>query len=135
MNDENDDKVIQSIDRKGTYKVPDERVDCVVDIYSAGILLFMMMLKTKPITDVEMIAAIAALKNHRELPEEWNHYPQWQLRLGCSNHYQCHLTLASPTSLLCVPPHHTIYCLYVFIFTIIDSFDETLCAESAEHCL
>ncbi|CAB4303419.1 unnamed protein product [Prunus armeniaca] len=54
-------------------------VDCVVDIYSADILLFVMMLKTKPITDVEMVATIVALKNHEELPEEWNHYLQWQL--------------------------------------------------------
>lgn len=40
-------------------------VDCVVDISSAGILLFVMMLKTKLITDVEIVAIIVALKNHR----------------------------------------------------------------------
>ncbi|KAL6286015.1 hypothetical protein ACE6H2_010405 [Prunus campanulata] len=81
VNDENDDKVIQSIDRKGTYKAPYEMVDCDIDIYNVGILLFMMMLKTELITDMEMVAAIVALKNHRELSEEWNHYPQWQLVL------------------------------------------------------
>ena len=53
-------------------------MDCVVDIYSAGILLFVTMLKTKPITYVKMVATIIALKNHGELPEEWNHYSQWQ---------------------------------------------------------
>lgn len=79
MNDENDDKLIQIIDRKGRYKAPYEMVDCVVDIYSACILLLVMMLKTKLITDVEMVATIVALKNHEELPKEWNHYPQWQL--------------------------------------------------------
>ncbi|CAL9027049.1 unnamed protein product [Prunus brigantina] len=82
LNDENDDKVIQGIYMKSTYKAPNENVDCAVDIYSACILLFVMMLKTKPITDMEMVViAIAALKNCGELPEEWNNYPQWQLVL------------------------------------------------------
>ncbi|KAL6273907.1 hypothetical protein ACE6H2_024599 [Prunus campanulata] len=30
---------------------------------------------------MEMVVAIAALKNRGELPEEWNNYPQWQLVL------------------------------------------------------
>ncbi|ONH96778.1 hypothetical protein PRUPE_7G151400 [Prunus persica] len=81
VNDENDDKVIKSLNMKGTYKAPDENVDCAVDIYSAGILLFVMILKMKLITDMEMVVAIADLKNRGELPEEWNNYPRWQLVL------------------------------------------------------
>lgn len=56
--------------REMRYKTHNERVDCVVHIYNAYILLFVMLLQTIPITGLEKATLIVVLKNDEELSEE-----------------------------------------------------------------
>ncbi|CAL9016388.1 unnamed protein product [Prunus brigantina] len=77
------DHMIHEDDKFGLYKAPDEMLAAAVDIYSAGMLLFAMLLQTRPITEMERTKEIEALKNARikMLPDDWDDFPHRRLVL------------------------------------------------------
>lgn len=66
------DHAIHKCDKVGLYKAPDEMAVAVVNIYNASLLLFAMLLQTRPIAEMERIKEMQGLTVARvkKLPDD-----------------------------------------------------------------